>query len=462
MNLKEIRPIGEGHFCIVKKFIDTESDEEYAKKELLKKHYENEDYRYRLLREINLLKELSGCEHIIELVDFEHDSTKQKLWYLMRCANDNLYNFIKTHNNKLSKEDRFEITEQIINAIKFAHDKDILHRDLSPNNVLIFRKDNQVLIKVSDFGLGKNEESLSHYTKSSVSGYGQILYVSPEQKEKLNEATKKSDIYSLGKLIYFIFTGKDPVEIKSSFDLHSIVIKAISDDRYKSIDELKEHFNSLKNLILNKDIPFQYLSINDFLGRDNNIDWGIFYEIATKGNYKGHVYKAIIEPIISLFKGKSVFEETSNIQDFCKFIGKDRFINFIKFFSHELSLCYQSTGWPFEATTGFGVFFRYVFGRIDIDEVKLVCLKNLWYLAYVSDRWDVQRQLNLLLKSHEIPDSIQAQFGDYIAQTRVSVDMNEFEGIKLPISVKLGIIEANEFASDKKIKKAAKENDFEF
>lgn len=454
MNLKEIAPKGEGYFCIVKRCIDTDSNIEFARKELLKKHYENNDFKHRLLREIQLLQDLSGCENIIELISHGHNEEEQKLWYIMPCADQNLYEYIKKNNSKITIEDRFYIIEQIINAIEFAHAKDVLHRDLSPTNVLVFKKDTQLSIKVCDFGLGKNEESISFYTKSSASGYGQILYVSPEQREKLKDATKESDIYSLGKLIYFIFTGKDPVEIKP-FPLSSIVTIATSDSRYKSINELKEHFYSIKKLIFGKEIPLDYLSIHDFLSSHTNFNWNTFYEIAMKANYGDHVYTGFIAPIISLFK------DINSIQGFYQVIGKDRFINFIKFFSDKLSACYQSSGyWPFSEMTNFGEFFRNIFLYVDIDEVKFVCLKNLWDLAYEFDRWDVQKQFKSLLQRQDIPESIQAQFADYIAQSQTSVDISNFEGIKLPISIKLGIIEANEIAKSKIKKRTSGEIDF--
>ncbi|MGR1788467.1 protein kinase domain-containing protein, partial [Salmonella enterica] len=99
---------------------------------------------------------------------------------------------------------------------------EVLHRDLSPNNVLIF--DDKVV--VSDFGLGKDYENLTKQGYSSVQGYGNINYVAPEQQDKLSAATKRSDVYSLGKLLYFILTGKNPRNARDSEMYASLISTA--------------------------------------------------------------------------------------------------------------------------------------------------------------------------------------------------------------------------------------------
>ena len=192
---------GQGYFCIIKKYTDESTGDEYALKELKKEKYTNQEYRYRLLREIKLLGDLQGCENVVRLVSYGNDEHSEKLWYIMPLAQSNLYDFIRKNSSKLTISNKFEIAGQVINAIKYAHERNILHRDISPNNVLIFIKANKIIVNVTDFGLGKDTASLSYYTGSSVSGYGQILYVAPEQRAKLKDSTVKSDIYSLGKLL---------------------------------------------------------------------------------------------------------------------------------------------------------------------------------------------------------------------------------------------------------------------
>jgi eukaryotic-like serine/threonine-protein kinase len=177
-NLKHIALKGQGYFCIVNLYEDEKTGKRYALKKLRKEHYSSDEYRYRLSREIELLKQLQGCENIIKLIDSSHNESTQELWYLMPYAHCNLYDYIKNNNAILTIELRFQIIDQIIIAIKCAHSKSILHRDISPTNVLVFEHDGKPNIKVCDFGLGKNKESLSFYTKSSASGYVRTMYCS--------------------------------------------------------------------------------------------------------------------------------------------------------------------------------------------------------------------------------------------------------------------------------------------
>jgi len=84
--LKQIGIKGSGYFCDVYKFQHEETGEYVAIKRLKEKHYENDDYRYRLIREIKLLTELKGCSNIVNLLRDGNNKEKKQLWYMMPCA----------------------------------------------------------------------------------------------------------------------------------------------------------------------------------------------------------------------------------------------------------------------------------------------------------------------------------------------------------------------------------------
>lgn len=138
----------------------------------------------------------------------------------MPFAPNNLHDYIKKYNNNLDLDVRLSLFNQILDAIELAHSMDVLHRDLSAYNVLL-NENNQVW--VSDFGLGKDYTNLSDQGYSSVPGYGSMMYVAPEQQDNLENATRKSDVYSLGKLLYFILTGRDP-RTTNDIDMFSSLI----------------------------------------------------------------------------------------------------------------------------------------------------------------------------------------------------------------------------------------------
>jgi|SRR5690554_930322 len=457
--LKKIGITGSGYFCDVYKFKDENTHEIFAAKKLKKKHYSNDTYRYRLLREIKLLNDLKECEEIIDLIKDGNNREKESLWYMMPCADTNLYKYIRKNNQKISLETRFEFAEQIIRAIKYAHNKNILHRDISPNNVLVFRSDLEVKIKVSDFGLGKDQESLSHYTGSSVDSYGQILYVSPEQRIRLKDATIQSDIYSLGKLLYFIFTARDPDNMKSC-TISLLITKATEEEpskRYENMEELENHFLALKKLQFDQTVPVEYLSIKDFLASKDKseVDWDLFHQIVLKGTVRDHVFSDFLEPVIQ------IFHNASSITKYQLKIGSD-FKYFVQRFSEHVYECLGMIAWPFNATDSFGAFLKEVVLRVNDSEVRLISLKLMWHLAYVVDQWSVQSDIKPLLKKLYVSDDIEISLADFIQSNPIELNILEFDNYELPPIIKKSIILANENHKKQNAEKNSNPDDWDF
>jgi serine/threonine protein kinase len=116
--------------------------------------------------------------------------------------------------NNLSLTQRLEIFESVCRAIQHAHDKGVLHRDLKPTNILVTEFDGKPFPKVIDFGISKlvspsEEGDLQTLYPPTATGVliGTPQYMSPEQAQGVESLDERSDIYSLGAILYEMLTG---------------------------------------------------------------------------------------------------------------------------------------------------------------------------------------------------------------------------------------------------------------
>jgi serine/threonine protein kinase/formylglycine-generating enzyme required for sulfatase activity len=113
-------------------------------------------------------------------------------------------------------EGRLRLFVQVCQAVQHAHQKGIIHRDLKPSNILVCLYDGQPVPKVIDFGLAKAMyQPLTDKTVYTAHGFmvGTPLYMSPEQAEFNNlDVDTRSDIYSLGVILYELLTGTTPLD----------------------------------------------------------------------------------------------------------------------------------------------------------------------------------------------------------------------------------------------------------
>jgi serine/threonine protein kinase/WD40 repeat protein len=120
--------------------------------------------------------------------------------------------------NSLATRDRLALFADVCRAVQHAHQKGIIHRDLKPSNIMVTLHDGKPVAKVIDFGVSKAlSQQLTE--KSIYTAYGQMIgtpqYMSPEQAEMSGLGIDtRSDIFSLGVLLYELLTGQTPLDIK--------------------------------------------------------------------------------------------------------------------------------------------------------------------------------------------------------------------------------------------------------
>ncbi|MBX3362218.1 MAG: serine/threonine protein kinase [Phycisphaeraceae bacterium] len=129
--------------------------------------------------------------------------------------------------NNLSIEARLDLFAQVCNAVQHAHTKGIIHRDIKPTNILVSTQDGRPHAKVIDFGIAKATAS-KLTEKTLFTEFQQLIgtpeYMSPEQAEGSLDIDTRTDVYSLGAVLYELLTGSTPF---SGRDLRSAAFAEI-------------------------------------------------------------------------------------------------------------------------------------------------------------------------------------------------------------------------------------------
>jgi len=195
---------------------------------------EVEKYRSRLDYEVKVLQKLVHLDHFPHLAA----SKVKDLWLVMnKCKGKMLHHFI--HQKRLKNRSKWILVQQLVDVIKQLHSRDIIHSDLHYGNVLV---DKTLHLSIIDFDQARFE----YDTRNRMHGY--YPFLAPEQIRKdsikyIKEgSTKKTDIYQLGILLYYIFYERLPFEAKQWPELYAQIKKGkpyySSKRKYKKINRI--------------------------------------------------------------------------------------------------------------------------------------------------------------------------------------------------------------------------------
>ncbi|WP_221644396.1 serine/threonine-protein kinase [Listeria grayi] len=208
-------------------------------------------------REWKSLKNLNH-ENIVGYYDSGETETFYYILIDYVIRSETLEKFIEKNPN-LTLTEKLKIFRDILFGIQHAHDKEIIHRDIAPNNILIAKSEDGLQVKIIDFGISKIK-ALIYEEQTTVNHYFNYIYSSPEQIAQ-RRVSSFSDIYSLGRVLFFLISGKNPDQNPEVF---------VSQIKNLEVDD------TLQNIIRKAteyEVISRYVSVESFLSiLDKEID----------------------------------------------------------------------------------------------------------------------------------------------------------------------------------------------
>ncbi|MCB1228799.1 MAG: protein kinase [Verrucomicrobiae bacterium] len=207
----------------------------------------------RFEREAQSMAQLSH-PHIVSVFDFGETSDGQLYFVMEYIEGADLHQLIS--GGELTLDHFYGWIPQICDAIQYAHERGIVHRDIKPANILI---DQEGRVKIADFGLAKltGDHPQTALTMAEIS-MGTPDYAAPEQLDGNHEVDWRSDIYSLGVVMYQMLTGRLPrgafplpSETDAALDsrLDEVVVRAMQSDpdsRFQSAAEITDRLTEIR------------------------------------------------------------------------------------------------------------------------------------------------------------------------------------------------------------------------
>ncbi len=210
-----------------------------------------------------------GNDHILEVLDIGELPGGDR-YMVMEFLDGEPMNERLTRAGRMPPRDIYPLARQILEGLAAAHAVGIIHRDLKPANIFILREKAGArdYVKIIDFGISKFQLAAgeAQYNQTQTGTIiGTARYMSPEQARGLRQADARSDLYSVGVIVYEAVTGRCPFEGASTND---VLFKLFTDEAppMESLLESPDHaFNSIVMRALAKDPNNRFAKAEDFL-----------------------------------------------------------------------------------------------------------------------------------------------------------------------------------------------------
>lgn len=236
-DIADLKALGNGSYAHVYKYFDSFYLRNFALKRAKKDLDLKEVQRFR--REYEQMSTLSS-PYVLEVYRYNEKNNE----YIMEYMDSSLDKYMSKNNAKLSFQDRVKLGLQILKAFSYIHSKNILHRDISPKNILLKEYDDVVVVKIADFGLVKVDNSELTSANTEFKGY----YNDPSLvTEGFDSYNTLHETYALTRILYYVLTGRTKMD-KPPENVRAFIERGLSSDkadRFKDVDDVRKAFQSI-------------------------------------------------------------------------------------------------------------------------------------------------------------------------------------------------------------------------
>ncbi len=368
--------LGRGGFAVVYQAIDKKTNQPFAWKEIIPSKLTGPDKK-RFSREVKIQLVLSH-KHIVNILAARVDA--EPFVIVMPIALGSLRaRFSKVFGDSELVQ---KIFRQICEGVHHAHTNGVIHRDLKPENILFFEEE---LVRVSDFGLAKRVDAESiAVTKTGEYG-GSLPYAAPEQYLAFKDVDLRADIFSLGKILYELYTGNLPLTLHLTHAslpkaIRYIIQKACEPDppaRYQTVSDLLEDYllaTGQRKALTN---PEQV--INDLLKR------------LMDGDSITDTFVQQIDELFSSQSGDAAFYMKHFVELpqplLLKYflIKRQGFEARLEEFDEHIS-----GGLPFSYTDTAADFYSGIFDVVPDQSIQILLLRRMFEMGHAHNRWYVR------------------------------------------------------------------------
>lgn len=256
-NYEVVSELGRGGMGVVYKAREESLQRFVAIKMLGNQLVDNESVAQRFMREARAVADLNH-PNLVQV--FRVDRHEEQPYFVMEYVEGQSLKHLIQREDRLQPMRALQILKEVATGLAAAHDKGVIHRDIKPENIMLTKYGG---VKVVDFGIARVEEPGTRLTTTGI-GLGTPSYLSPEVCLS-QDVDQRSDIFSLGVVLFEMLTGEVPFKSDSPFELMTKVVEARIPDIKELNPNVDEGIKQILAKMIAKRPKLRYQNCNELI-----------------------------------------------------------------------------------------------------------------------------------------------------------------------------------------------------